>query len=145
MSRASSPSRSGRRSCRSPARTSWSSTAPTSGSTPPEVSELLAGDVPGPASPASSPFALPPGPDQARRVRHMPPVRQQQPSVSDQLAEDALPTAYREGAPELLPYLQLRRRSRRAQFKRKYAEVIAFQEELQKKHKGITPESPVAD
>ena len=75
----------------------------------------------------------------------MPPVKKQQPSVIDQLAEDALPTEYPEGAPELLPYLQLRPRSRRAQFKRKYAEVIAFQEELQKKHKGITPESPVAD
>lgn len=75
----------------------------------------------------------------------MSPVKKQQPSVIDQLAEDALPTEYPEGAPELLPFLTLRPRSRRAQFKRQYADVIAFQEELQKRHKDVTTSSPPAD
>ena len=55
----------------------------------------------------------------------MPEKKPEQPSVLDELADDAVPDLdeYPEGAPELQPDLGLRPRSRRAEFKRKYAEV----------------------
>lgn len=72
-------------------------------------------------------------------------AKKDEPSVVDQLAEDALPTEYPEGAPELLPYLALRPRSRRAEFKRRYAEVVEFQKKISAKHKSVTDKSPLAD
>ncbi|HEX6969046.1 MAG TPA: hypothetical protein VF174_09590 [Micromonosporaceae bacterium] len=71
----------------------------------------------------------------------MPPAKKEQPSLVDQLAEDAVPTEYPEGAPELLPFLQLRPRSRRAAFKRQYAEVIDLQKEVTSRSKGVTEKS----
>lgn len=63
----------------------------------------------------------------------MPPTKKPaaQPSMVDQLAEDAIPDEYPAGSPELLPYLQIRPRSRRAAFKRKYAELAELQESAQ--------------
>jgi hypothetical protein len=55
-----------------------------------------------------------------------------QPGVIDELADDATPAEYPEGAPLLKPYLQIRPRSLRAEFKRKYAEFAGVQEEMQK-------------
>ena len=55
-----------------------------------------------------------------------------QPSVVDELADDATPVEYPEGAPLLKPYLQIRPRSLRAEFKRKYAEFAEVQEQMQK-------------
>lgn len=54
-----------------------------------------------------------------------------EPSVIDALAEDAVPEDYPEGAPLLLPHLQIRPRSRRAEFKRKFAELNKVQLKLQ--------------
>lgn len=54
-----------------------------------------------------------------------------QPSAIDALAEDAVADEYPEGAPLLIPYLQIRPRSKRAQFKRQYAEFAELQERMQ--------------
>jgi|SRR5690606_33563791 len=67
------------------------------------------------------------------------------PSVVDQLAEDAVPPEYPEGVPELQSWLQIRPRSRRAEFKRRYAEVIEFQKLVSERHKGVTDKSPLPD
>lgn len=53
-----------------------------------------------------------------------------EPSVVDSLAEDAVPDEYPEGSPLLLPMLQIRPRSRRAEFKRKYAEFAKMQAQV---------------
>lgn len=53
------------------------------------------------------------------------------PSVVDQLAQDAAPPEMPEGAPELVPYLQIRPRSKRGEFKRKYAEFARAEKDLQ--------------
>ena len=55
-----------------------------------------------------------------------------QPSIVDELADDATPAEYPEGAPLLKPYLQIRPRSLRAEFKRKYAEFATVQVQMQK-------------
>jgi hypothetical protein len=55
-----------------------------------------------------------------------------QPSVVDELADDATPAEYPEGAPLLKPYLDIRPRSKRAEFKRKYAEFAGVQADMQK-------------
>ncbi len=51
-------------------------------------------------------------------------------SAVDDLADDAVPAVYPEGAPLLRPYLQIRPRSRRAEFKRKFADFTALQGKL---------------
>lgn len=56
----------------------------------------------------------------------------EQPSAVDELAADAVPAEYPEGAPLLQPYLQIRPRSKRAEFKRKYAEFADIQSQMQK-------------
>ena len=67
----------------------------------------------------------------------MPPAKKtDQPSVVDQLAEDATPDEYPAGAPELQPYLQIRPRSKRAEFKRKYAKFAEQQDKTQALHKA---------
>lgn len=48
-------------------------------------------------------------------------------STIDELADDAAPPAYPAGAPDLRPYLQIRPRSRRAEFKRKFADFTSLQ------------------
>lgn len=48
-------------------------------------------------------------------------------STIDELAEDAAPTTYPAGTPDLRPYLQIRPRSRRAEFKRKFADFTSLQ------------------
>ncbi len=48
-------------------------------------------------------------------------------SAVDDLADDAVPAVYPEGAPLLRSYLQIRPRSRRAEFKRKFAEFTTMQ------------------
>lgn len=59
-----------------------------------------------------------------------------EPSVLDDIAQDALTSVadvaddYPEGTPELVPYLQLRPRSRRAAFKRKYAEFARIEDQV---------------
>ena len=75
----------------------------------------------------------------------MPEKKPEQPSVLDQMADDAAPDEYPAGAPGLQPYLQIRPRSRRAQFKRKYADVAQLQEtaSAELKAKKITDKSPV--
>ena len=59
-----------------------------------------------------------------------PPVRKDEDTQSlvDQMAEDAVevPTEYPPGVPELKTMLAIQPRSRRAAFKRKYAEVAEF-------------------
>lgn len=55
-----------------------------------------------------------------------------EPSAVDELADDATPEEYPEGAPILRPYLQIRPRSKRAEFKRKYAEFSGVQGQMQK-------------
>ena len=59
-----------------------------------------------------------------------------EPTVLEQLAEDAeqidQPTEYPKGAPALKPMLAIRPFSKRAQFKRYYAEVAEFKAELDK-------------
>lgn len=54
----------------------------------------------------------------------------EQPSVVDALADDTNPPEMPEGAPELVPYLQIRPRSRRAEFKRKYAQFAGAEKNL---------------
>jgi hypothetical protein len=53
-------------------------------------------------------------------------------SVIDQMAADAAPAEYPEGTPELRPWLQIRPRSRRAQFKRKYAEFSKVRDDVRR-------------
>ena len=53
-----------------------------------------------------------------------------EPSVVDALADDANLPEMPEGAPELVPYLQIRPRSRRAEFKRKYAQFAGAERDL---------------
>lgn len=48
-------------------------------------------------------------------------------SMIDDLADDAVPAEYPEGAPLLRPYLQIRPRSRRAEFKRRFADFTTVQ------------------
>lgn len=48
-------------------------------------------------------------------------------SAIDDLADDAVPPVYPEGAPLLRQYLQIRPRSKRAEFKRKFADFTAMQ------------------
>lgn len=56
----------------------------------------------------------------------------------DELAADAVPTEYPEGAPLLRPYLQIRPRSKRAGFKRKFAEFSKVQEQVDRiKESGV--------
>lgn len=56
----------------------------------------------------------------------------------DELAADAVPTEYPDGAPLLQPYLQIRPRSRRAEFKRKFAEFSKVQDQVNKiKESGV--------
>lgn len=55
----------------------------------------------------------------------------EQASIIDELADDAVPDEYPAGAPLLKPYLQIRPRSKRAEFKRKYAEFAELQEKTQ--------------
>jgi len=69
----------------------------------------------------------------------------EQPSLVDQLAEDAAPEEYPAGVPELLPFLQIRPRSRRAEFKRRYAEVIDFQKKVSAKYKAVTGKAPLSE
>lgn len=52
------------------------------------------------------------------------------PSVVDELADDANPPEYPEGAPLLKPFLQIRPRSRRAEFKRGYAKFEGAQKRM---------------
>jgi hypothetical protein len=54
-----------------------------------------------------------------------------EPSIVDALAADAVPDEYPAGSPLLLPMLQIRPRSRRAAFKRKYAEFAKMQAQVQ--------------
>jgi hypothetical protein len=62
------------------------------------------------------------------------PVNKDEPSLVDQMAEDAeavaAPTEFPKGAPELKPLLAIRPRSRRAEFKRRYAEVAEMNGEV---------------
>lgn len=51
-------------------------------------------------------------------------------STIDELAEDAAPPEYPDGAPLLRPYLQIRPRSRRAEFKRKFADFTALKDKV---------------
>lgn len=53
-------------------------------------------------------------------------------SVVDQLADDAVPTEYPAGVPALKPLLAIRPRSKRAAFKRKYAEVAEASAKVKK-------------
>lgn len=54
-------------------------------------------------------------------------------SVVDQMADDAAPpTEYPPGTPALKPLLAIRPRSRRAEFKRRYAEVAEMKGETEK-------------
>lgn len=52
-------------------------------------------------------------------------------SAVDELADDANPPEYPDGAPLLKPYLQIRPRSQRAEFKRRYAEFADMQKRMQ--------------
>lgn len=54
----------------------------------------------------------------------------EQPSVVDQMAEDAVPTEYPPGTPELIPILHVRPRSRRAEVKRQFKKFQAAQQKL---------------
>lgn len=56
----------------------------------------------------------------------------EQPSTTDQLAEDAVPPEFAPGTPEFLVPLAVKPRSRRAEFKRLYAEVIERYESVSK-------------
>jgi hypothetical protein len=51
-------------------------------------------------------------------------------STLDQMADDANPPEYPQGCPELVPIIAIRPRSRRAEFKRRYADIIGLQGEL---------------
>lgn len=61
-------------------------------------------------------------------------------SVIDQLADDVeaetAPAEYPEGVPELRPWLLIRPRSRRAEFKRKYAEFAPMQRDVENLRKS---------
>jgi len=62
------------------------------------------------------------------------PSSKDEPSLVDQLSEDAdaitAPTEFPKGAPELKPLLAIRPRSKRAEFKRRYAEVAEMNGEV---------------
>lgn len=55
-----------------------------------------------------------------------------EPTLIDELADEAnpAPTEYPDGAPELKPYLQIRPRSKRADFKRAYAAFAKRQDTI---------------
>lgn len=77
----------------------------------------------------------------------MPPAKKPatKPSVIDQLAEDAIPDEYPAGTPELLPYLQIRPRTRRAEFKRAYAQFAELQEKVSSIGRdALAEDAPVA-
>jgi hypothetical protein len=60
------------------------------------------------------------------------PTDKTEPSVVDQLAEDAVPTEYPAGVPALKSMLAIKPFSRRAAFKRKYAEVAEMSAKVKK-------------
>lgn len=66
-----------------------------------------------------------------------PSKKDQPPSVVDALADDAIPADYPPGTPELRPMLQIRPRSRRAEFKRKYGEFASKQEQVQQMQRDL--------
>lgn len=69
----------------------------------------------------------------------------EEPSVLDALVDDAAaPTDYPEGAPLLQPYLQIRPRSKRAEFKRKFADLGKIQDKVKEVRKSglLTSEDP---
>lgn len=74
-----------------------------------------------------------------------------EPTLIDDLAAEAAPEPeeYPDGAPELKPYLQIRPRSKRAEFKRKYADFARRQgtvNALMKASKDVEDvESPTAE
>lgn len=68
-------------------------------------------------------------------------------STIDDLADDAAPAEYPEGAPLLRPYLQIRPRSQRADFKRKFAEFTSMQTQIDeiKQSGALAEDAPQAD
>lgn len=60
------------------------------------------------------------------------PDKPDDPTLIDELAEEAdpAPVEYPDGAPELKPYLQIRPRSKRAEFKRAYAAFAKRQDTI---------------
>lgn len=68
-----------------------------------------------------------------------------EPSIVDELAADAAPDEHPEGAPLLKPYLAIRPRSRRAAFKRKFAEFSEFQAKIDGMKSVISADDPADD
>lgn len=68
----------------------------------------------------------------APRATPKPEPKPDEPSVVDQLAEDAAPPEYPPGVPEFLTPLAVKPRSRRAEFKRRYAVVVERYEAIVK-------------
>lgn len=68
----------------------------------------------------------------------------EEPSMVDALAADAVPDEYPEGAPLLLPHLQIRPRSKRAEFKRKFADLSKIQDKVKEVRDSglLTSEDP---
>lgn len=68
-----------------------------------------------------------------------------QADVIDELAADAVLPDYPAGAPELLPYLQIRPRSRRAEFKRRFADFSDLQRKTDLAQKAMAAEGKTDD
>lgn len=68
----------------------------------------------------------------------------EKPSTTDQMAEDAAaaPIDYPDGAPEFLVSLAIRPRSRRAEFKRRYAAVLEGYERADVLRKALDQDEP---
>jgi hypothetical protein len=68
----------------------------------------------------------------------------EKPSTTDQMAEDASATTveYPDGAPEFLVPLAVRPRTRRAEFKRRYARVLEGYERADKLRKALDEDNP---
>lgn len=66
-------------------------------------------------------------------------------SLLDDMADDANPPEYPEGTPELRPILAIRPRSRRAEFKARYADLVALQQKMTALRKITGPLGENAD
>lgn len=81
----------------------------------------------------------------ARRAAPKPAPKQDEPSVIEQLADDAVPTEYPDGAPGLKPYLAIRPRSKRAAFKRRLSEYAEMARKMQARQAELPDEDDDSD
>ncbi len=66
-------------------------------------------------------------------------------SLLDDMADDANPPEYPEGTPELYPIPAIRPRSRRAEFKSRYADLVKLQRQMDAHRKIVGPLGEDAD